>query len=59
LQIVSRVLPLTYAVSALRAVMLQGATLASASLRVDLAALGGFCVLLIVLAGATLRRRIA
>jgi ABC-2 type transport system permease protein len=58
LQAVSRVLPLTYAVSALRAVMLQGATLASASLRGDLAALGGFCVLLIFLAGATLRRRI-
>lgn len=59
LQLVSRCLPLTYAVSALRAVMLQGATLASPALRADLAVLAGFCTLLIVLAALTLRRRVA
>lgn len=59
LRFLSRCLPLTYAVSALRAVMLQGTTLASAALRSDLAVLFGFCVLLIVLAAATLRRRVA
>jgi ABC-2 type transport system permease protein len=59
LQVLSRVLPLTYAVSALRAVMIQGATLASPRLGFDLAVLAGFALLLIVLAAATLRRRVA
>ena len=59
LQLLSRALPLTYAVSALRAVMIQGATLATPGLRLDLAVMCGFCVLLISLAGVSLRRRVA
>lgn len=59
LQVVSNVLPLTYAVDALREVMLRGADLASASVQLDLAVLGGFCVLVVVAAALTLRREVA
>jgi ABC-2 type transport system permease protein len=59
LQVVSNVLPLTYAVDALRAVMLEGRTLASSDLLVDLGVLAGFCVLVITAAAATLRREVA
>jgi len=59
LQWLSNVLPLTYAVSALRVVMLQGATLSSTRLLLDVTVLAAFCVLLIILASATLRRRVA
>ena len=59
LQVVSNALPLTYAVDALREVMLRGADLASSSIQLDLAVLGGFCVLAVVAAAATLRREVA
>ena len=59
LQVISNALPLTYAVDALREVMLRGADLAAASVQVDLAVLGGFCVLVIIAAAATLRREVA
>jgi ABC-2 type transport system permease protein len=59
LQWISNVLPLTYAVDALRDVMLRGADLASASVQLDLAVLGGFCVLVVLAAAATLRREVA
>jgi len=59
LQVVSNVLPLTYAVKALRAVMLEGRGLASSALLVDLGVLLGFCVLTIAAAAATLRREVA
>ena len=59
LQVISNVLPLTYAVDALREVMLRGADLASASVQLDLAVLGGFCLLVIVAGAATLRREVA
>jgi ABC-2 type transport system permease protein len=59
LQIVSNALPLTYAVDALRDVMLRGADLSSSSVQLDLAVLGGFCVLVIVAGAATLRREVA
>jgi ABC-2 type transport system permease protein len=59
LQAISNVLPLTYAVDGLRNVMLKGAGLDSPSLQLDGAVVGGFCVLMIVAAGATLRRRVA
>jgi ABC-2 type transport system permease protein len=59
LQVVSNVLPLTYAVDALREVMLRGADLAAAAVQLDLAVLGGFCVLVVVAAAATLRREVA
>jgi ABC-2 type transport system permease protein len=59
LQWISNVLPLTYAVDALRDVMLRGADLASSSVQVDLAVLGGFCVIVVLAAAATLRREVA
>jgi ABC-2 type transport system permease protein len=59
LQVVSNVLPLTYAVDALRAVMLEGRTLASSDLLLDLGVIAGFCVLVLVAASATLRREVA
>jgi ABC-2 type transport system permease protein len=59
LQWISNVLPLTYAVDALRDVMLRGADLASSSVQLDLAVLGGFCVIVVLAAAATLRREVA
>ena len=59
LQVVSNVLPLTYAVDALREVMLRGADLATAAVQFDLAVLAGYCVLAILAASATLRREVA
>jgi ABC-2 type transport system permease protein len=59
LQVISNVLPLTYAVDALREVMLKGADLAWGSIRLDLAVIAAFCVAAIVAAAATLRREVA
>jgi ABC-2 type transport system permease protein len=59
LQWISNALPLTYAVDALRDVMLRGADLATADIVRDVAVLGGFCALVIVAAAATLRREVA
>lgn len=59
LQLISNALPLTYAVDGLRAVMLEGRTLESPDLLLDLAVLGAFCLAVIVAAAATLRREIA
>ena len=59
LQVLSNALPLTYAVDALREVMLRGADLGSASVQLDLAVLAGFCVLAVVAASLTLRREVA
>jgi ABC-2 type transport system permease protein len=59
LQVLSRALPLTYAVDGLRSVMLKGADLGSSALQLDLGVVAGYAVLLIGLATLTLRRRIA
>ncbi len=59
LQVISDVLPLTYAVNGLRDVMIKGADLSWPSLQLDAGVVAGFCVLLIVAGVATLRRRIA
>jgi ABC-2 type transport system permease protein len=59
LQYVSDVLPLTYAVNALRDVMLKGADLTWPSLQLDVGVVAGFVVVLIAAGAATLRRRIA
>jgi ABC-2 type transport system permease protein len=59
LQVVSNVLPLTYAVNGLRDVMVKGADLTWSSLQLDVGVVAGFCVVLIVAGVATLRRRIA
>jgi len=59
LQVLSDVLPLTYAVNGLRDVMIKGADLSWGSLQLDVGVVAGFIVVLVVAAGATLRRRIA
>src|SRR5207302_6133397 len=47
LQIVSDVLPLTYAVNGMRDIMIKGADLTWASLQLDATVVAGFCILLI------------
>jgi ABC-2 type transport system permease protein len=59
MQVVSRVLPLTYAVDGLRSVMIRGADLSWPALQLDTGVVFGFCVLMVVLASLTLRRRVA
>jgi ABC-2 type transport system permease protein len=59
LQAVSNVLPLTYVVNGLRDVMLKGADLGWSSIQLDVGVLAGFCLLMVLAAGATLRRRMA
>jgi ABC-2 type transport system permease protein len=59
MQVVSRVLPLTYAVDGLRSVMIRGADLSWPTLQLDTGVVFGFCVLMVVLASLTLRRRVA
>jgi ABC-2 type transport system permease protein len=59
LQVLSDVLPLTYAVNGLRDVMVKGADLSWGSLQLDVGVVIGFVVILIVAGTATLRRRIA
>jgi ABC-2 type transport system permease protein len=59
LQVLSDVLPLTYAVNGLRDVMVKGADLSWGSLQLDVGVVAGFIVVLVVAAATTLRRRIA
>jgi ABC-2 type transport system permease protein len=59
LQGLSNVLPLTYDVYGLRDVMVKGFGLEHGALQLDLAVVGAFAVLMLLAAGATLRRRIA
>ena len=59
LQVLSNVLPLTYAVNGLRDVMVKGADLTWGSLQVDVGVVLGFVVLVLIAGVATLRRRIA
>jgi ABC-2 type transport system permease protein len=59
LQVLSDVLPLTYAVNGLRDVMIKGADLSWGSLQLDVGVVAGFIVVLVLAAATTLRRRIA
>jgi ABC-2 type transport system permease protein len=59
LQAIAHVLPLTYAVEGLRAVMLKGADLSSTVVQVDLAVLAGIAIVFVVLASTTIKREIA
>ncbi len=59
LQYLSNVLPLTYAVYGLRDIMIKGAGLSSPALQLDTGVVLAFCLLLMLLAATTLRRRIA
>jgi ABC-2 type transport system permease protein len=59
LQLVSNILPLTYAVYGMRDVMLKGSGLGSGGLLLDLTVAVVFAAAMILLASTTLRRRIA
>ncbi|HEX5451908.1 MAG TPA: ABC transporter permease, partial [Candidatus Limnocylindrales bacterium] len=60
LQAIAHLMPVTYAVDALREVMLKGQDIASSSsLRLDLAVLIGVAVVFVVLAGLTIKREVA
>ena len=59
LQVVAHLLPMTYAIDGLRAVLLRGAGLADGALQLDIAILAGAAVLFVLLAGATIRREVA
>lgn len=56
---IAHVLPVTYAVDALRGVMLKGADLGTQAIQVDLAVLVGIAVFFVVLAAATIKREVA
>ena len=59
LRTVGQVLPVTYAVDALREVMLKGADLTSSLVQTDLAVLVGIAVLFVGLAAGTIKREVA
>lgn len=59
LQPISRLLPLTYAVDGLREVMIKGADLGSAALRLDVGVLAGLAIAFAALAALTIRREVA
>ncbi|MFY9615274.1 MAG: ABC transporter permease, partial [Candidatus Dormiibacterota bacterium] len=59
MQVISNVLPLTYAVNGLRDIMIKGADLGWSSLQVDGLVVLGFCVVLVAAAATTLQRRVA
>lgn len=59
LQPVARVLPVTYAIDALRQVMIAGADLTSGPVLLDLGVLAGIAAFFIILAVRTIRREIA
>ncbi|HYL41609.1 MAG TPA: ABC transporter permease, partial [Candidatus Binatus sp.] len=59
LQWVAHLLPVTYAVDALRAVMLKGADLGSSAVQTDLLVLAGIAVVFVVLASLTIKREVA
>ena len=58
LQAVAHVLPLTYAVEGLRAVMLKGLDLSSSVVQTDLAVLAGIAIVFVVLASTTIKREV-
>jgi ABC-2 type transport system permease protein len=59
LHAIAQVLPLTYAVDALREVMLKGADLTSSAVQLDLAVLAGIALFFVLLASTTIKREVA
>jgi ABC-2 type transport system permease protein len=59
LQPIARLMPVTYAIEGLRAVMIVGADLTSRVLQIDLAFLAGVAIVLVALAARTIRRQVA
>jgi ABC-2 type transport system permease protein len=58
LQVIAHLLPLTYAVEGLRAVMLKGADLSSSVVQVDLAVLAAVALVFVLLASLTIKREV-
>jgi ABC-2 type transport system permease protein len=56
LQVVAHLLPVTYAVDALRAIILRGANLGSSALQLDIGVLVGVAALFVILASLTIKR---
>ncbi len=56
---IAHILPVTYAVDALREVMLKGADLGSSAVQTDLLVLLGIAVVFVVLASLTIKREVA
>jgi len=59
LQAVAHVMPVTYAVDALREVMLKGAGLSSRAVQTDLLVLLAVAVVFVVLGAVTIKREVA
>jgi ABC-2 type transport system permease protein len=59
LQAVAHVMPITYAVDALRNVMLKGAGLSNANVQLDIAVLAAIALVFVVLATLTIKREVA
>jgi ABC-2 type transport system permease protein len=59
LQTVAHLMPMTYAVDGLRAVMLKGADLADQGVRLDLGVLASIAIFFVVIATATIKREVA
>ena len=59
LQAIAHVLPLTYAVEGLRAVMLKGADLSSRTVQIDLIVLAVIALAFVALASTTIKREVA
>ncbi|MCU0482725.1 MAG: ABC transporter permease [Chloroflexi bacterium] len=59
LQPIARVMPLTYGLEGLRAVMLRGASLEDPTLQLDVAVLAGIAIVVMMLATRTIRRETA
>jgi ABC-2 type transport system permease protein len=59
LQPLARIMPVTYAIEALREVMIAGGDLATRTVQVDLVVLAAIAALFVVLAARTIRREIA
>jgi ABC-2 type transport system permease protein len=59
LQAIAHVLPLTYAIEGLRAVMLKGADLSSRTVQIDLVVLAAIAVVFVALASTTIKREVA
>jgi ABC-2 type transport system permease protein len=59
LQAIAHVLPLTYAVEGLRAVMLKGQDLSSSVVQTDIAVLAGVAVFFVLIASLTIKREVA
>jgi ABC-2 type transport system permease protein len=58
LQAIARVLPVTYAVDALREVMIKGADLSAGAVQLDLAVLAGIALFFVAIASATIKREV-